>query len=163
MSLSDKLKGVTPADLISSDPFGVFAPLLTESRNQTVFITSWGIGNPDQMWPVMNALALSKRVSILVGYSKTTHNLVNMLEVCRAYLEQDIEVRLLPSFHTKLWVIGSKAWVGSCNFVPSTVVNHVWAVPVARVKRVIECYWPQAATISSSTDLSLIPQARYHA
>lgn len=163
MNLSDKLKGINPADLASSDPFGVFAPLLTESRRQAVFITSWGIGYPERMEPVLNALALAKRASIIVGYSKTTHNLIDMLAVCRAYLEQDIEVRLLPSFHTKLWVIGGKTWVGSCNFVPSTVVNYMWAVPLSRVKRTIECYWSQAATISNSTDLALIPQARYHA
>ena len=148
----------------------IFTPL-KKCKGKPVAITTWGIGTmgDPSMLLLVDRLCTAHLVRLLVGYSKQTHDPEYLLSVARVMngMKTDRggkwEVRFLPSFHTKLWIIGRSAYGGSCNLAPNTCINRMWKVPIGDAWNHFELYWKQAAQVSKTTNLLLVPQARIHA
>lgn len=151
MSLKDRLEGVLPPYLEAFRPF-------TSCSNKEVFIATWNLTDPVSMGPIINYLSLAKRVQLLLGYSKTFHQLNTLCKIARFYkYEQKWDVRVLPNCHLKVWVVGKKAWVGSCNFVPNTCYNLMVETSPLKLLKTLRVYWRQASSVSKSTNLLLVP------
>lgn len=158
MNLTDRLRKMDD----------IFAPL-KKCKGKPVAITTWGVGSlgDPSMIHLLDKLYDASELRLLIGYSKNTHDLRYLLSVGYAMngvgRNSSWRVRFLPSFHTKLWIVGNGVWGGSCNFAPNTCVNQMWKIPYKGAKAHFELYWKQAPALSKSTDLLLIPQARIHA
>lgn len=138
------------------DALSIFNPIVECGPSDRIFIATYGLGTVDHMRPVIDRLSTNARY-LLVGYSKNTYP-TNLILTLKAYKNLGWHVKVLPGCHLKLWVVGSKAYVGSCNFVQNTMVNCMWNVDTLRASTIFRFYWNKAATLSRSTDLMLLPQ-----
>lgn len=139
--------------------YEIFSPFNDLKRGGDVFISTWGLGTVIQMQPIIKVIK-SAKVSLLVGYSKSSHNLGTLLYSIQEYKLLGWNIRVLPSFHGKIWFIGDKAWVGSANFVRGTITNIMVEVPKKTVQDFVSLNWQQGFEVSSTTKLELIPQAK---
>ena len=138
----------------------IFRPLI-EARNQPVFISTWGLGDYFDMREVVEPLRRNCQVEIMVGYSKKSHDLPDLLSRIKLYASYKWRIRLVPGMHIKAWVIGKYAYVGSCNFVPNDpIINEMWKVPASQVTPILSHYWQRAAQFSHSTVLELVHPVR---
>lgn len=135
----------------------VFQPLI-QSRGKPVFICTWGLGDYFDMRDVVVPLEHhASSVELLVGYSKKSHDLPELLGRLKTYRGLDWHVRLVPNLHIKAWIIGSDAYVGSCNFVPNDpIINAMWQVPKSEVVPIVQHYWKRSVAVSHSTVLTLV-------
>lgn len=154
MSLKDSLEGVLPPYL------EIFRPLVY-CRKKPVFIATWNLTDPADMAPILTHLMLASKVQLLVGYSKNFHHRATLEEVLKFYrYDMKWDVRVIPNCHCKIWTVGSKAYVGSANFVPNTCYNVMAKVDPTRITPIIKKYWKQATQVSKTTNLAMIPQFR---
>lgn len=149
-------------DATTTSGFEIFKPLWSGPRGAKIFISTWNVSPTWDMMPVIEEIKASEpaEVSLLVGYSKTTHAPDALLANLMSYKKIGWKVRALPSFHTKVWVVDYDAWVGSANFVKSTIVNGMWHVHRSEVTEHLLLNWRQAGQLSKTTDLRLLPQAK---
>jgi hypothetical protein len=146
----------------------IFYPLrLAGQQRKPVSIMTWGLSHPSNMIELIAALHGCPNVALLVGYNKKTHDLRELLDNLKQYRALGWQVAMLPNMHIKLWIIGESgdhekcAYAGSCNFANSdTIINEMFEVPLVFAQPVFDCYWSQAARLSYSTVLELIPQAK---
>lgn len=143
--------------------YEIFQPFNSVGKNDEVLITSWGIAPTNKMEGVTQNISRAAKVCLLVGFSKETHNLNGLLKTLLYYKKLGFTVKVLPSFHAKIWIIkksgGSIAYVGSCNFCPDSIHNFMHKTKLtARIKQFTEKYWKLAHTINENTKLWLLPQ-----
>lgn len=104
-------------------------------------------------------ISRAKSKKLLVGYSKETHNLKELLNKLLEYQKNGFIVKVLPSFHAKIWVIDREAWIGSCNFFPDSIHNFMYKTKFAgRLSRFVDEFWRKSYNINSKTKLELLPQ-----
>lgn len=123
-----------------------------------VMIATYGISPVYQMKPVVDELQRCKcQVSLLLGYSKRTHQLPSLHKTLTKYRELGWKVYVLPGCHLKVWAIDSMAWVGSMNFVQQTAPNIMVQVPVKMISSEMVRLFKKAYGFNSSTRLELVP------
>ena len=141
--------------------YEIFRPFGTVKPGSNVHISTWGLGTVLQMDPVLMELTDRKcKVSLLVGYSKSSHNTTELMNNIREYQYLGWCVKVLPSYHAKIWIIDDWAWVGSANFVRGTITNLMVRVPKANIKDFALLNWQQGVEVNSRTKLWLVPQAK---
>lgn len=142
--------------------WGIFKPFF-EHQTHEVFITTWGIADPDTMDIIVKQLnARRSFVRIIVGYDKTHHNMVDLRNRLLKYKALGWVVHVMPGMHLKIWAFGAHAYVGSCNFVPSTIHNYMHPTNVASLQNIMAYYWVHSNFFDSTTKLKMIPgKVRY--
>lgn len=136
--------------------WGIFKPLCNVA-NEDVLILTWGVQHPSVMEGVMKQWPKA-RVRLLVGYNRKEHNLIKLAATLQDWQAHGVSVRAIPSMHAKIWVVGSRVWVGSCNFVPNTIHNFMTEVFTGDAMRYAEHYWRCAKAFTPTTKLELSPQ-----
>jgi len=142
----------------------IFSPLIKAPPKSNVLIATWNVAEHFSMREVVVPLSRSK-VGLLVGYSKKTHDLRELIGILKFY-KYDLgwDVRMVPNLHIKAWIINETAYVGSCNFVPNEpIINEMWKVPFSKVFPVVSHYFKGAAQLSHSTVLQLVHPVDRHA
>lgn len=142
--------------------WGIFKPFWNcNVANKQVFISTWNIAHPSTMDErIIDALtAKAAHVRLLVGYNRNEHSLDRLNTILRDYQTLGFHVRILPGYHSKIWGVGNDAWVGSCNFVPSTIHNLMMQTTWEKVHDYASFYWQHALEYTQSTKLELAPQA----
>lgn len=146
----------TPAHI-----WGIFKPFCNVTNGEDVFIATWNIQHPSIMHDqIIKGMCRSKHVRILVGYNRAEHHLDRIRTNLLDWKAYGFHVRALPNFHAKIWGVGNRAWVGSCNFVPNTIHNYMMEEPWALVHDWISFYWQQAKDFTETTKLELLPQPK---
>lgn len=135
-----------------------FRPI-KQAKDKLVSLSTWGIGTGIEKDVLTKPKSGSR---LLVGYSKHTHDLIRLQEAGMAIQSLGWQVRFLPNFHTKIWIVGRIAYVGSCNLGANTIINGMWPISASAAISYFDTYWYQAKQVSRSTRLQLIPQAKKH-
>lgn len=152
------------------DGFEIFSPLTNSLEpGSCLIIATYGLSSVEEMLPVVKAIKdQSVAVYLLVGYSKKSHDPAEMLNKINEYRKLNWKVRVLPNCHLKIWITfppkcstsgRARAWIGSCNFVRSTLINYMIDCQTGEAMPLVVHYWRQAASISRTTNLALVPQA----
>lgn len=137
--------------------WGVFKPFYEHTYNEC-FITTWGIADTNVMdFLVKHLKAHAKSIRLIVGYDKEHHNMVELRNKLLEYLKQGWRVRVMPGMHIKVWAFDAHAYVGSCNFVPSTIHNYMHPTTFASLQELLTYYWMKANVFDKTTKLKLIP------
>ena len=141
------------------DKFEVFEPFSRNKRNAPVDIMTYGITDVSTMEWVGRAIPRGSR--LIVGYSKTSHHPGVLYNRLKEWAAVGVQVRVLPAFHSKMWIISGRGYCGSANFVPSTLVNYMHPAKSEKLQRVFDMYWEVAHNpFRRGTDLLKLPQTR---
>lgn len=141
--------------------YEIFDPFMSLNKNSPVFISTWGLGTIEQMAPIVKQInSKTAIVQLLVGYSKTSHNMEQLFQTLSSYKSMGWHVKVLPSYHAKVWLMNKEAWVGSANFVKGTITNLMVKTSRHQVQNFVQLNWQQGTEISWSTKLELVPQAK---
>lgn len=138
--------------------FKIFDPFKKVTKNSNIFICTWGIAPTNRMEEVTKYISRAKKVHLLVGFSKESHNLDGLKETLLYYKRLGWIVKALPGFHAKIWIIDNEAHVGSCNFCPNTINNYMHKTKItARLNNFVKTFWNKGSNINESTKLWLLP------
>lgn len=138
--------------------FEIYKPLLKAKKR--LLITTYGLSNIEIMKPVLQKLNHVKYKLLIVGYSRTRGNLKQLTDVIHGYRENNWSIRVLPDLHIKLWIADQKSYIGSCNFVKDTNINHMAKYDVGKAEALLNMYLSQTTLVSDTTSLFLIPKAK---
>lgn len=142
-----------------TDPFKIFDPFKTVNKNSHVIITSWGTAGTNKLGDVVNNVSRAKKVQFLVGYSKETHDLEKLKQILMYYKKLGWIVKVMPGFHSKIWIINDKAWIGSCNWFQNTVNNYMHQTKITpRLNNFIKEWWGKSYNINEGSILSKFSQ-----
>lgn len=139
--------------------FKIFSPFNQVKSNSNVFICTWNISEYKNMKLTNNKIEKANKKQILVGFSKETHNCKELLVKLLEYQKNGWVVKVMPSFHSKIWTIDNVAYVGSSNWVPDCIHNYMHKTVITpRLKNFIKEWWSKGYTINNKTKLWLLPQ-----
>jgi hypothetical protein len=123
-----------------------------------VIIVTYGITSAGALYPVIkNLQRCNCVVSLLVGYSKKTHNLKLLYDTLMDFRRMKWKVYVMPNLHMKIWAIDQLAWVGSMNFVQQTAPNLMVQVPFTMIAQEVREIFRAAHGFNESTKLHLLP------
>ena len=139
--------------------FRVFQPLI---ESQGGLITTWGLGSMLTMQPLISRL--TGLWTIIVGYSKVTHNPGMLVNVSRQWTEEAasygaaVDFKFLPNLHIKAWVLPGSMWIGSTNLVQNTISNCMVRVDYNQtLKGMMERIDKKASYLRPGVDLLKLP------
>jgi hypothetical protein len=139
--------------------FDVFDPFSRNNKPAPVLIATYGISPPSNMGWVAESVPNGSRM--IIGYSKKTHHPGVLRNVMSEWRKRGVIIRILPSFHAKIWIIEGRGYCGSANFVPSTLINYMHPAKAIRLEQVFDEYWRAAHDpFRRGTDYMRLPQTR---
>ncbi len=139
--------------------FKIFKPFELVNSKSDVFITSWNIDDVKDMKVVVNNISRAKKVRLTVGFSKQSHNCKELKVKILDYMKLGWSVKVLPSFHAKIWAINENAWVGSANFFPDTLQNYMHKTKIRpRLLKFMTEIWQKGYNVNEGSKLWLLPQ-----
>lgn len=139
--------------------FEIYKPFESVKSTDEIFICSWNVDEIDGMKRTINHISRARTVKLLIGFSKSTHDCKVLKNKVLEYQKLGWKVKVLPSFHAKIWTINKNAWVGSCNFFPDSIHNYMHKTKVTpRLKSFIESFWKKGYNVTNSSKLWLLPQ-----
>lgn len=139
--------------------FKIFKPFESVNKNSDVLITTWSIAGTNKMESVIKNIQPAKRVRLLVGFNKQTHDLKVLHETLMYYKRLGWIVKALPGFHAKIWLINNEAHVGSCNWCPNSIHNYMHKTKITpRIKNFVNLHWKNGYNINATTKLHLLAQ-----
>lgn len=110
------------------------------------------------MTEVINNVRRAKKVQLIVGYSKQSHDLNKLKEILLSYKKLGWVVKAAPGLHAKIWLIDNEAHVGSANFCPDTINNYAVKVKITpRLRKFVDSQWKRGSNINDGTKLWLLP------
>lgn len=139
--------------------FEIFKPFEKVNKNSDVFICSWNVDDVAGMRRTVDYISRAKKVRLLVGFSKTTHDCNDLKNKILDYMEFGWTCKVLPSFHSKIWTINNDSWIGSCNFFPDSIHNYMHKTKITpRLSKFIKEFWSKGYNVTNSSKLWLLPQ-----
>lgn len=139
--------------------FKIFKPFESVTRNSDVFICTWNIAAPDEIKGVIKNINRAAKIRCVVGFSKQSHNCNELKAKILEYEKLGWKIKVLPSFHAKIWCINQNSWIGSANFCPDTLQNYMVKCKVnARLLRFMTDIWQKSYNVTNSSKLWLLPQ-----
>lgn len=139
--------------------FQIFKPFESVNSKSDVFITSWNIDDVKDMRAAVNNISRAKKVRLVVGFSKSSHDCNELKAKILNYMKLGWSVKVLPSFHAKIWAINENAWIGSANFFPDTLQNYMHKTKITpRLLRFMTDIWQKSYNVTDSSKLWLLPQ-----
>lgn len=139
--------------------FQIFKPFELVNKNSEVFICTWNLTEYKNLKRTNNYIIRAKSKKILVGFSKESHNLNDLKRKVLEYTKHGFTVKVLPSFHAKIWTINNIAFVGSANWCPDSLHNYMHKTKTTpRIKKFIKEFWNKGYNVTNSSKLWLLPQ-----
>lgn len=139
--------------------FQIFKPFEKVTKNSDVFICSWNLTDYQNLKITNDYIIRAKRKRILVGFSKESHDCKELKNKVLEYMRNGFTVKVLPSFHAKIWTIDRAAYVGSCNWCPDSLHNYMHKTIITkRLKNFVDEFWKKAYNVTGSSKLWLLPQ-----
>jgi hypothetical protein len=139
--------------------FKIFKPFESVNSKSDVFITSWNIAAPDEIKSVVKNINRAAKIRGVVGFSKQSHDCNELKAKVLEYAKMGWSIKVLPSFHAKIWCINSNSWIGSANFCPDTLQNYMIKCKITpRLLKFMTQIWQKAYNVNSSSKLWLLPQ-----
>lgn len=139
--------------------FEIYKPFEKVKSTDEIFICSWNVDEISGMTRTIRNISRAKSVKLLVGFSKNSHDLKDLKRKILEYQKLGWKVKVLPSFHAKIWIINQKAWVGSCNFFPDSIHNFMHQTKLTpRISSFVKKFWSAGYNVTNSSKLWLLPQ-----
>lgn len=140
---------------INSPEFEIYRePFCNMAKRDEVMIVTYGLVYASHMKPVVDLLD-GHKVTLVVGYSKHTHDLRELAFCISTYTRIGWKVFVCPKLHVKAWVIGKTAWIGSMNFVRGTAPNLMVPVPTKVVRDKLVDFLEECTAYTKGTNLEL--------
>lgn len=109
------------------------------------------------MFPLLERLKKAAHVNILVGYTKSQHDLVRLKRTMREYQALGFYLRVWPNYHAKLWIVNHDIYCGSQNFTPSFGPNYMVRTRDEGAYEYARRSFAIAGSFSHTTKLELVP------